>query len=125
MAAGCGGLIVGMGLLATGLAAASLALVIAAAVVAGMGQGLCMRAGLEAITTGGPAPRRAGVVSAFFLVMYTAIALPVIGDGLATTRLGLRTAGVAFTLAVAAIAALALALLIRGRSPQPRLPARA
>jgi MFS family permease len=125
MAAGCGGLIVGMGLLAAGLAATSLPLVIAAAVVAGIGQGLCMRAGLEAVTTGVPAQRRAGVASAFFLVMYAAISLPVIGDGLAATHLGLRTAGIAFTLAVAALAALALALLIRGRSRQAGLAASA
>jgi MFS family permease len=125
MAAGCGGLIVGMGLLTAGLAATSLALVIVAAVVAGIGQGLCMRAGLEAVTTRAPAQRRAGVASAFFIVMYTAISLPVIGEGLAATRLGLRTAGIAFTLAVAAIAALALATLIRGRSRRPSLSASA
>jgi MFS family permease len=123
MAAGCGGLIVGMGLLAAGLAATSLSLVLAAAVVAGAGQGLCMRAGLEAVTTGAPAQHRAGVASAFFLVMYTAISLPVIGAGLAATRLGLRTAGIAFTLAVAGIAALALALLVLGRSRRATLPA--
>jgi MFS family permease len=123
MAAGCGGLIVGMGVLAAGLAATSLSLVLAAAVVAGAGQGLCMRAGLEAVTTGAPAQHRAGVASAFFLVMYTAISLPVIGAGLAATRLGLRTAGIAFTLAVAGIAALALALLVLGRSRRATLPA--
>jgi MFS family permease len=125
MAVGCGGLIVGMGLLAAGLVMTSLAVVISAAVVAGIGQGLCMRAGLEAVSDRAPAERRAGVASAFFLVMYTAIALPVIGDGLATTGLGLRTAGIAFTLAVAVIAALALALLTRGRSRRRALPANA
>ena len=50
---------------------------------------------------------------------------PVIGEGLAATRLGLRTAGIACTLVVAAIAALALALLIRGRRRQVGLPASA
>src|SRR3954451_1620768 len=79
MAAGCGALIVGMGLLAVGLAATSLPFVVAAAVVAGLGQGLCMRAGLEAVTTQASAQHRAGIASAFFIVMYIAIALPVIG----------------------------------------------
>lgn len=110
---------------AVGLAATSLPFVVAAAVVAGLGQGLCMRAGLEAVTTQASAQHRAGIASAFFIVMYIAIALPVIGEGLATTRLGLRTAGIAFTLAVAAIAALALATLIRGRSRPASLPASA
>jgi MFS family permease len=123
MAAGCGALIVGMGLLAVGLAATSLPFVVAAAIVAGLGQGLCMRAGLEAVTTQAPAQHRAGMASAFFIVMYIAIALPVIGEGLAATRLGLRTAGIGFTLAVAAIAAVALATLIRGRSRPASIPA--
>jgi multisubunit Na+/H+ antiporter MnhB subunit len=57
--------------------------------------------------------------------MYIAIALPAVGEGLATTWLGLRTAGIAFTLAVAAIAALALTTLIRGRARTASLPASA
>jgi MFS family permease len=126
MAAGCGGLIAGMGLLTLGLAATSLPLVVAAAIVAGLGQGLCMRAGLEAVTTEAPAQRRAGIASAFFVVMYVAIALPVVGEGLAATRLGLRTAGIAFALAVAAIAAVALATLLRAHpTRRHRLPANA
>jgi MFS family permease len=122
LATGCGGLIVGMGLLAVGLAATSLAFVVAAAVVAGLGQGLCMRAGLEAVSTEAPAQHRAGIASAFFIVMYVAIALPVVGEGLAATGLGLRTAGIAFTIAVAAIAAAALAGLLLGRSTTQARP---
>ena len=125
MAAGCGALITGMGLLAVGLAATSLPFVVAAAIVAGLGQGLCMRAGLEAITTQAPAQHRAGIASAFFIVMYIAIALPVVGEGLAATRLGPRTTGIAFTVAVATIAGVALATLIRGRSQPAGLPASA
>jgi MFS family permease len=106
---GCVALIAGMGLLAAGLAVTSLALVIAAAVVAGLGQGLCMRAGLEAVNTQAPAQRRAGVASTFFIVMYIGISLPVIAVGIAATRLGLQTAGIACSIAVAAIATIALA----------------
>jgi MFS family permease len=109
LATGCVALIAGMGLLAAGLAVTSLALVIAAAVVAGLGQGLCMRAGLEAVNTQAPAQRRAGVASTFFIVMYIGISLPVIAVGIAATRLGLQTAGIACSIAVAAIATIALA----------------
>jgi MFS family permease len=116
LAAGCVALIFGMGLLAAGLAATSLALVIASAIIAGLGQGLCMRAGLEAVNTQAPAQRRAGVASTFFIVMYVAISLPVIGVGIAATRLGLQTAGIAFSIGVAAIAAIALATLIPART---------
>jgi MFS family permease len=125
LAAGCVALIAGMGLLAAGLAATSLALVIAAAIVAGLGQGLCMRAGLEAINTQAPAQRRAGVASSFFIVMYLGISVPVIGVGIAATRLGLQTAGIAFSIAVAAIAAIALATTLiptRTRTTRAAIP---
>ena len=127
LAAGCVALIAGMGLLAAGLAATSLALVIASAIVAGLGQGLCMRAGLEAVNTQAPAQRRAGVASTFFIVMYVAIALPVIGVGIAATHLGLQTTGIAFSIAFAAIAAVALVTLNPARTTPTRtaVPVRA
>jgi MFS family permease len=125
LAVGCVALIVGMGLLATGLAATSLPLVIASAVIAGLGQGLCMRAGLEAVNAQAPAQRRAGVASAFFIVMYVGISLPVIGVGIAAMRLGLQAAGIGFSIAAAAVAAIALATLVpaRTRTTQARTPA--
>lgn len=116
LGAGCVGLIAGMGLLAVGLAAKSLALVITAGIVAGLGQGLCLTSGLQAVNTKAPAEVRGGVASSFFIVMYIAISLPVIGDGIAANRVGLQTAGIAFSIAVAAVAAIALATLLRGRS---------
>jgi MFS family permease len=115
LAAGCLVLIVGMGLLAASLATESLLLVIGSAVVAGLGQGVCLRSGLEAVNTQAPPERRAGVASSFFSVMYLGISLPVIGEGIAATHLGLRTAGIAFSLAIAAIAAVAFATLIPAR----------
>jgi MFS family permease len=116
LAAGCVGLVVGMGVLAAGLAATSLPLVITSAVIAGLGQGLCMRAGLEAVNTHAPAERRAGVASVFFIVMYVGIALPVIGEGIATMLVGLQTAGIIFSIAAASTAAVALATLIPART---------
>jgi MFS family permease len=123
LAAGCVALIAGMGVLAAGLAATSLALVIVAAVIGGLGQGLCMRAGLEAVNTRAPAERRAGVASTFFIVMYIGISLPVIGMGLAATRLGLQAAGIAASITVAGIAAIALATLIPARTGTTRADA--
>jgi MFS family permease len=110
--AGCATLIAGMALLAVGLAATSLGVVIAATIVAGVGQGLCLRAGLEAVNGHTPAERRGGVDSSFFIVMYVAISLPVIGEGVAADALGLQTAGIAFSIVVAVIAGVALATLI-------------
>jgi hypothetical protein len=110
---GCVGLIAGMGLLAGGLAAKSLGLVIGAAIVGGLGQGLSFRSGLESVNAEAPAERRGGVASSFFIVLYVAISLPVIGEGVAATSLGLQTAGIAFSVAVATLAAVALVALIQ------------
>jgi hypothetical protein len=82
-----------------------------------------MRAGLEAVNTRAPAERRAGVASTFFIVMYIGISLPVIGMGLAATHLGLQTAGIAASITVAGIAAIALATLIPARTRTTRADA--
>jgi predicted MFS family arabinose efflux permease len=123
---GCVGLIAGMGLLAAGLAAKSLAIMIAATIVAGLGHGLCFREGLQALTTRAPVGRRAGVDSTYFIVLYIGISLPVIGEGIAAAAIGLQTAGIAFSIAVAAIAAIALTRLVTALEPNPHvLPERA
>ena len=115
--AGCGGLILGMGLLALGLAASSLALLIVGGVVAGLGQGLSFRAGLTGVNAAAPPEERAEVASSFFVVAYLAISVPVIGVGVLTEAAGLRTAGLVFTAIVAALAALVLVLLARAPNP--------
>jgi hypothetical protein len=113
LSAGCVGLIVGMGLLALGLADSSLGLVISGGVVAGLSQGLSFRSGLTGVTESAPAAQRGEVASSFFVVAYVAISLPVIGVGILAESAGLRTAGLVFTAAVAAIAATVLVLLTR------------
>lgn len=113
---GCAGLIAGTGLLAGGLAAKSLALVIVAGIVAGLGQGLTFRAGLQAVNGRAPAERRASVASSFFIVLYVAISLPVIGEGVAANAVGLQAAGIVFSIAVAVLAAVALATLLPVRN---------
>lgn len=117
---GCALLIVGMGLLAASLAAGSLALLIAAAIVAGLGQGLSFHAGLDAVSAKAPADLRGTVASSFFIVMYLGLAVPVIGEGAAESGLGLRTAGIVFSGVVAALAAVALATLIPSRNGSTR-----
>jgi MFS family permease len=118
--AGCLGLIAGMAVLASGLAASSLPLLVLGAVVAGVGQGLSFRAGLAGITSGSPPDQRAAVASTFFVVAYVAISVPVIGVGVLADITTLRAAGLAFAAVVAAIAAVVLALLARGEgAPRP------
>jgi MFS family permease len=115
--AGCLGLIAGMGLLALGLAVSSLALLVIGGMVAGFGQGLAFRAGLTEVNECSPAEHRAEVASAYFVVSYVAISLPVIGVGLLAEAAGLRAAGLTFAAVVAVLSAIVLVLLARESRP--------
>ncbi len=107
-----------MAILAAALHFSSLPGLIAAAVVAGVGQGISFSRGLAAVAERTPADRRAEVSSTYFVVAYVAISLPVIGEGLAAQAWGLRTAGVTFAVAVAVLAAVCLAaILVRDKQP--------
>jgi MFS family permease len=112
IAAGCLLLIAGMVILAGALEFSSLAGLIAAAVVAGVGQGISFSRGLAAVAEKTPPDRRAEVSSTYFVVAYLAISLPVIGEGLASHGYGLRTAGVSFAVAVAALAIVCLLAVV-------------
>jgi MFS family permease len=109
LAAGCAVMIAGAGLIAGGIEASSLALLICGAAVGGFGIGLSFRAGLAAINGESPSDRRSEVASSFFVVAYLALAVPIIGVGAASQAFGLRSAGLVFS---AGVAALALAVLL-------------
>ncbi len=110
---GCVALAVGTLLVTVALHTASLGVLLAGTVIAGVGQGTSFSSGLSAIGSLVPAGRRAEVTSTFFVVCYVAISVPVVGVGLAAQALGLVTAGTIFTVAVAALALVALGTLVR------------
>ncbi len=112
VALGCAVLVVGMVIIAASLHFSSLLLLIVGAVVAGVGQGVSFSRGLAAVADRTPADRRAEVSSTYFVIAYVAISLPVVGEGLAAEAWGLRTAGIAFALAVCALAAICLAAVL-------------
>lgn len=112
MRAGCIVLFVGVAVLCLSLELASLPLLIVAAVVCGIGQGVTFSKGMASVTAELPPGRRAEVTSTFFVVLYIAISVPVIGAGAAATVWGLVTAGVVFSAAVGALSLLSLALLL-------------
>lgn len=109
---GCVVLIVGVACVGVAIGAASLALLVAGALVAGIGQGVAFRAGLGAIAAASPPRRRAEVASTFFVVAYVAISVPVVGVGLMADVASLAVAGTAFSALVALLAAAALASLV-------------
>lgn len=116
--AGCVVLAAGALLVGAAINVESLALLILGAVLSGLGQGLGFRAGLAEVAAACPVDRRAEVTSTFFIVLYIAISIPVIGVGIAANALGLRPAGTGFAIAAAALSVIALlALELRKRPP--------
>jgi MFS family permease len=115
LAAGCVGMIAGAGLIAGGVGASSLALLICGAAIGGFGIGMSFRAGLAAINRESPSDRRGEVASSFFVIAYLALAIPIIGVGAASEAFSLRTAGLVFSGFVAALAAAVLASLTMRR----------
>ena len=109
---GCAILVGGMAILAVALYLSSLPGLMAAAVVGGIGQGICFSRGLAAVAERTPPERRAEVSSAYFVVAYIAISLPVVGEGLVAQHWGLRTAGISFAIAVAVLAMVCLAAIV-------------
>ncbi len=120
LVAGCTLLVVGTLVIAAALLAESLPILIVAALLAGVGQGISFSKGLGGIAEATPIARRAEVTSTYFVVAYIAISVPVIGEGFAAEHWGLRTAGIVFTLLVAALALIALvATVIAARRDAP------
>ncbi|MFJ5679307.1 MFS transporter [Streptomyces sp. NPDC093097] len=119
--AGCLVLVLGLLLVGTSLAVTSLPLLVAGALCGGTGQGLAFRAGLTAVSAAAPPEHRGGTLSAFFLVAYLGISLPVVGIGALTLALGLRGAGLAFAGCVIAVAVAVGGYVLRRPLPtQPR-----
>ncbi|WP_413470927.1 MFS transporter [Streptomyces peucetius] len=104
---GCGVLVAGLVLVASSLIAESMPLLVLGALCGGGGQGLAFRAALALISGAAPARHRGGTISAFFVVAYAGISLPVVGVGALATWLGLRPAGLIFTAFVMLLAACA------------------
>jgi MFS family permease len=118
--AGASALIAGMGSLALGLAASSVGLLVLGGVIAGFGQGLSFRAGLASVNESSPAAQRGAVASSFFVVMYIAISVPIIGEGVLAQGIGLRAAGLTFAGLVAALSATVLIRLAHTHRPTTR-----
>ncbi|GHB13506.1 MFS transporter [Salinicola rhizosphaerae] len=115
---GCAILLVGVVIVAWGIAGAQLAGFLLGAIVAGVGQGIAFRAGLGAVAAASPDEHKAAVVSTFFVVAYVAISVPVIGIGLVGSVLSLNATGLAFDGLVALLCCVALVLLLKRKKGQ-------
>lgn len=118
MTLGCVGLIAGMICLGLSIATSQLELLIAAGLVAGIGQGMILRAGMGAVTASSPADQKAAVTSAFFVVLYVSISVPVVAVGFSVRVFGLEHVGEFFAALVAVVALLAMISMKRVQSRQ-------
>jgi predicted MFS family arabinose efflux permease len=108
MTLGCVGLIIGMICLGLSIATALLLFLVAAGFMAGAGQGMILRAGIGAVTASSPPDQKAAVTSAFFVVLYISISVPVVAVGFSVRVFGLEHVGEFFAGLVAVVALLAM-----------------
>jgi len=106
----------GLGALGVAQARSSLALMLVGTTLSGMASAFSYRGGLGAVNALAPADRRAEVVSAYFVCCFMGNALPIIGVGALSERMGAVPADriFAFLISLVALAALGCALLFRG-----------
>jgi MFS family permease len=83
----------------------SLAGFLAGSVLVGLGFGAAFMGALRSLAAQLPPAHRAGVMSAFFVVAYTAISVPAIGASVAAVHIGIGSAAAWFGRAIALLAA--------------------
>jgi hypothetical protein len=110
-------LAVSMAILIVSLVAESLRGLLVASAVSGAGQGVLFAKGIAAIAAKVEPDRKAEATSAYFIVAYLAISVPIIAVGIAASAWGLTTASVVFSSVIGLIAVTTLiGLLLRPRS---------
>jgi predicted MFS family arabinose efflux permease len=109
---GCAGLLAGLLGIASCVPYRSLDALLIGTILAGIGQGISLRAGLGDITAKAPPHRRGEVTSSFFVVLYVAVSLPVIGLGIAMQVAGVERATLIFAGLTIALVFIALLLLL-------------
>lgn len=113
--AGCMGLVAGLLGVALCVPERSLGALLIGTALAGFGQGISFRAALGDIAAKSPPHRRAEVTSSFFVVLYVAISLPVIGLGLVVQLTGIEHATLIFAALTIVLVLVALLLLLRSQ----------
>jgi MFS family permease len=117
---GCLVLIAGLALLAAALAARSAPLLFVSAAVSGLGEGLPVGFGLGAINEK-VGDKRGETDSAYFVLLYCGVALPVVGVGVVALAVGMVTAGLLFC-GIVGLCVLGVLYTLRRRRPDVRGP---
>ncbi|MFI7665702.1 MFS transporter [Nocardia sp. NPDC049526] len=119
MILGCAALIISAALVGAALSAQSVLILIAAAVIAGVGQGTSFSKGLGAVVEAAPPSQRGEIASSYFVVAYFAISVPVLGVGLAAQHWNLSHIGIVFGAILGAVATVSLLGTVRAATSDP------
>lgn len=104
---------VGLVLMVVSVVTASLPLLVAAVLVAGLGVGFVFRSSLGQVIAMAPAEQRGEVTSTYFAAGYLGLTVPVVGSGLLVTTTSLTVAVVVLGVFVAALSAVAATIVAR------------
>jgi MFS family permease len=97
-------LAVGLVLIVVATSTGAAGLFVVGDVIAGFGFGIAFLGGLRALSVAIPPAHRAEVMSAFYVVAYSALSLPAVLAGVLVTPLGLQTTFEVFGIVIAALA---------------------
>jgi MFS family permease len=122
MLAGCLCLLVGMVVTCVAIALTAPAVFFIGSGIAGVGFGLAFLGSFRVVTALAEPDDRAGLVTAIYIVGYLAFSVPALIAGVATTRFGLHSTALVYSVALAVLAAVAVAILLARRIGEPREP---
>ena len=94
----------------------SLTVVFIAVLLAGAGHGAALVTAMRAVLDFAPAKARGRVTSTLYVINYIGLGVPVIACGIIADHSGIATATAFFTVAIAAISAISVALLTHSRA---------
>jgi MFS family permease len=97
----------------------SLAVLVAASVLAGIGQGLAFMGSLGDVSEIAPEDRKGDIMASYYVVIYVGTAVPAVGVGVLAQLASLSTAFLVFAFIVIAICAAGLAGLTRELRARP------
>lgn len=112
MLGGCLTLIAGVIVTFTSIDTSAPAILFIGAAIAGLGFGPAFLGAYRATIAVAPSGGRAGLITAVYVVSYLATGVPAVVGGIATSRYGLHTTALAYSLLVGAFAGVAVILLI-------------
>jgi hypothetical protein len=120
MLAGCLCLLVGMAVTCVAIAVTASAVFFVGSGIAGVGFGLAFLGSFRVVTALAEPDDRAGLVTAIYIVGYLAFSIPALIAGVATTRYGLHSTALIYSVALAVLAAVAVAVLLARGGGQSR-----